>query len=476
MKGFFRWNQTPYTRLSESYKKNLPYICSISPFEGGFSFEWFDHGSSDEHKVIIHRYETYDDPIEYTLSDRRFTITGLEPYFDYEFTVWRSDMSASSPRRLVRTGRPGLEDGTVVVNYLHPDDDTYKNSGRYLGSPCIVKLPSGKLLCSMDLHSRTGGKNHSFIFKSVDDGNTWNYVTELSPCFWGKMFIHKDKLYMLAVEGAYGDIIIGYSEDEGETWSAPAHIVHGVHRDYGGHRAPVPVIEHNGRLYTAFEYGTWEEYNFYHCLLSIDSESDLMKPENWVFTEPAPVKTGVEGMSQAYITVAIEGNAVVLPDDNVYVMLRFDPIHCLKWEYNRTLLVKSDPNNLEAPLVFDRLVDMPAGVRNKFVIYRDNNTGWYFSVCNKWETGYCCRWFLVLAVSKDCINWTEVLTFADARKDKKLGVVGNGYSYPDFTFDGDDIIVVSRTAANKPVGQHDNNLITFHRIRNYRQYIPREDK
>ena len=474
MKGFTQWNQTPFTRLSETYKKTLPYVCAIAPFENGFTFEWFDFGSDGEHKVIVHKYETYDAPFEYALTDRRFTITGLDPYCEYEFTVWRSDMSASSSTRLVRTGRAGLDEGTVVVNYLHPDDESYKISGRYLGSPCIVKLPSGKLLCSMDLHSRIGGKNHAFIFKSEDNGETWNYVTELSPCFWGKLFVHRDKLYMLAVAGEYGDIIIGCSEDEGETWSAPAHIVHGVHRDYGGHKASVPVIEHNGRLYTAFEYGTWEEYNFYHCLLSIDADADLMKPENWIFTEPAPVKTGIEGMSQALYTVAIEGNAVVLPDDNVYVMLRFDPIHCLKWEINRTLLVKSNPEDLEAPLTFDRLVDMPAGVRNKFVIYKDPVTGYYFSVCNKWEPGYHCRWFLVLAVSKDCVNWTDVLTFADARKDVQYGVKGNGYSYPDFTFDGEDIIAVSRTAVNKPHGQHDNNYITFHRIKNYKQYIPEE--
>ena len=474
MKGFSNWNQTPYTRLSETYKKTLPYVCSIAPFEGGFTFEWFDFGSDGEHKVIVHKYETYDAPIEYTLTDRRFTITGLDPYYDYEFTVWRSDMSASSATRLVRTGRVGMDEGTVVVNYLHPEDDTYKVSGKYLGSPSIVKLPSGKLLCSMDLFSRTCASNHTFIFQSMDGGETWNYVTELSPCLWGKLFVHRGRVYMLGVEGAYGDIIIGYSEDEGETWCAPAHIVHGVQRDYGGHKAPTPVIEHKGRLYTAFEYGTWEENTFYHCLLSIDADADLMKPENWIFTEPAPVKTGVEGMSKAYYTIAMEGNAVALPDDNVYVMLRCDPIHCLKWEINRTLLVKSNPDDPEAPLTFDRMVDMPAGVRNKFVIYKDPATGYYFSACNKWEPGYHCRWFLLLAVSKDCINWTEVLTFADARKDKQCGIKDSGYSYPDLAFDGDDIVVVSRTAANKARSQHDNNLITFHRIKNYKQYIPKD--
>ena len=44
------------------------------------------------------------------------------------------------------------------------------------------------------------------------------------------------------------------------------------------------------------------------------------------------------------------------------------------------------------------------------------------------------------------------------------------HSYPDFTFDGDDIIILSRTAANTPNSQHDNNMIAFFRVENYKQY------
>ena len=76
----------------------------------------------------------------------------------------------------------------------------------------------------------------------------------------------------------------------------------------------------------------------------------------------------------------------------------------------------------------------------------------------------------VLAVSTDCINWTEVKTVADSREAGKHGVTKLAYSYPDFTYDGDDILILSRTAANAPNNQHDNNMITFFRIKNYKQY------
>jgi len=179
-------------------------------------------------------------------------------------------MSASSAKRLVRTGKSF---GTTI-NYLHPQDNAYRFSGRYLGSPCIVRLPSGKLIAQMDVHDGDDAENLAILFDSTDGGKTWHYLTELSPCFWGKLFYHRGKLYNIACAAVYGDIIIGCSEDEGKTWSVPTHIVHGTNGDYGGHHGVMPVIEHNGRLYTTFEYGAWKFQTFYHCLLSIDAKAD----------------------------------------------------------------------------------------------------------------------------------------------------------------------------------------------------------
>ena len=466
MKGLSGWNQTPFTRLTETHRKTMPYICAIAPFEGGFRFEWFDKGSLEPHKVVIHKYESRSTPIEYTLTSPVFTVEDLDDCSDYEFTVWRRDMSACSATRLVRTGKTL---GTVV-NYLHPNDNFYKHSGKYLGSPSIVKLPSGKLLCSMDFHEGSDGENLAMIFKSEDGGENWRYVTELSPCFWGKMFVHKEKLYMMACAGVYGDVVIGCSEDEGETWSLPVHIVHGVNGDFGGHHTPVPVIEHDGRLYTGFEYGAWKFQTFYHSMLSIDADADLMKAENWIFTEPAAVDKNAPGMPVSAVTTAIEGNPVVLPDGCVAMLYRIDPLSMPYPQYNRAMLVRSNPDNLEAPLKFDRVIDMPCGIRNKFTVYKEPDGDCYFALCNKYTEDYSGRGILNMAVSKDCIHWEDVLTIADARADRESGMHQTAYSYPDFTFDGDDIVVFARTAENAPASQHDNNMMTFFRINNYRQY------
>ena len=57
MKGATQWNYQPFTRLTEMEKRDLPFICRIAPFAGGFAFQWFDHGAPDAaHEV---RYRVY---------------------------------------------------------------------------------------------------------------------------------------------------------------------------------------------------------------------------------------------------------------------------------------------------------------------------------------------------------------------------------------------------------------------------------
>lgn len=136
-----------------------------------------------------------------------FDITGLASDRDYEFYV----MTGSQKSR-VRLARTGACVGTVI-NYLHPDDGAYAFSGHYLCSPSLVKHPDGYLLASMDVFAGTYPQNLTLIFRSDDGGESWHYVSELFPCFWGKMFIHDGALYMAGVSTEYGDLLIGRSED-----------------------------------------------------------------------------------------------------------------------------------------------------------------------------------------------------------------------------------------------------------------------
>ncbi|MNL51798.1 hypothetical protein D3C87_1749260 [compost metagenome] len=47
-----------------------------------------------------------------------------------------------------------------------------------------------------------------------------------------------------------------------------------------------------------------------------------------------------------------------------------------------------------------------------------------------------------------------------------------GFQYPDWVFDGEDIIYLSRTAYQGARNYHDSNRITFGRLVNFKNYLP----
>ena len=46
-----------------------------------------------------------------------------------------------------------------------------------------------------------------------------------------------------------------------------------------------------------------------------------------------------------------------------------------------------------------------------------------------------------------------------------------GFQYPDWIFDGDDILLRVRVAFGRSFNYHDANYQCFFRIENYRQYL-----
>jgi hypothetical protein len=75
------------------------------------------------------------------------------------------------------------------------------------------------------------------------------------------------------------------------------------------------------------------------------------------------------------------------------------------------------------------------------------------------------RQVLALHFSKNMIDW------------RMAGVVAQGNSakesrhYASMVFDGDDLLVLSRSGDARAKSAHDGNLITFHRITNFRNLV-----
>ena len=231
MKGTFGWSFAPY--MPFLHETGEPYLCRLAPSATGFRCEWLWTGEGNFTVFLRRRNQGSFAPV-YETRDTFAEITGLQENCEYECYV--SCGEHQSRVRLIRTGEPV---GTVV-NYLHPEDRAYGFSGSALCSPSLLQLDDGSLLASMDVYESKAPQNLTLIFRSEDQGRSWHYVTELFPCFWGKLFLHQGYVYMLAVSTEYGDLLIGRSEDGGNTFGSPTVLLRGSsHFGYPGvHKNP----------------------------------------------------------------------------------------------------------------------------------------------------------------------------------------------------------------------------------------------
>ncbi len=455
MKGTSSWSYCPYRPFLTEVGD--PYICRVVPNREKIHFEWLESGS----EYTVYYRERGMEPFLYwgKTSACACDIEGLTEGKEYEFYV-----SSENGKSRVRLARCGASVGTVV-NYLHPDDEAYAFSGRYLCSPSLVRHPDGFLLASMDLFAGNHPQNLTLIFRSDDDGATWHYVSELMPCFWGKMFIHKGELYMLSCSTEYGDLLIGKSTDGGKTFSAPVTLLRGSNAKNGNtgvHKNPQNIMYYGGRIYETLEWGTWANRVFGHAamVMSCDENDDLLIPENWSFTEPRPFAHFTEELNALPLhAMTIEGTLVTDREGKLLNVMRFG-------KYGTALVYRVDAENHEAPLSFERCMEFPANY-SKFMIKYDAISDAYYSVATRvYDPAHVSdRNLLSLLRSEDLVHWTVVCDLMDFRSEDREKV---GFQYVDFEFEGEDIIYLCRTAINNAKSFHDANYSTFHKIKNFR--------
>ena len=457
MKGYNLWSYAPYKPLLRNVGDI--YICRVVPFSDSIHFEWLDIDSS-EYSVYYRKRDNGDFISAGKTQKCEFDIMHLDTDTDYEFYV-----EANQLKSLVRLARTGESVGTVV-NYLHPDDTAYSFSGRYLCSPSLVRHPDGFLLASMDLFAGGHPQNLTLIFRSDDDGETWHYVSELMPCFWGKMFIHKGELYMLSCSTEYGDLLIGKSVDGGKTFSAPVCLLRGSNGKNGNdgiHKNPQNLFVHNGRIYNTLEWGTWANKEYCHAamVMSCDMNDDLLVPENWSFTSPRKFDPNFapDVSHLPYCTMTIEGTLVVDPRNRLLNVMRFGGDRCV-------LAYEVNTQDHEAELSYSHCIPFPANL-SKFMIKYDAVSKKYYSIASRLhESIKTNRDLLSLMASNDLENWyvvSDLLDFSNQNPDKI------GFQYVDFEIEGEDIIFLCRTSINNAHDYHDANYSTFHRIENFRE-------
>jgi hypothetical protein len=362
----------------------------------------------------------------------------------------------------------------VVIDYSHA------SLGRYIGSPSIAVLPDGTYVASHDLFGPKANIDKApatRVFRSTDRGESWTHLSDLRGQFWSTLFVHRDALYILGTAARYNNVVIRRSDDCGRTWTEPKDGKSGLLFEGPYHCAPMPVLEHNGRLWRAMEDngagGGWGKH-FRSYMLSAPGNADLLDASQWRQSNPvARDASWLDGRFNGWL----EGNAVVTPDGKLVNILRVDDPARDKGGEAAVVAVSDDGSrqSFDPKTGFIRF----PGANTKFTIRFDPKSRKYWSVANyvppRHETGNkgSIRNTMALTCSSDLRDW-DVRCIIVYRTDTRK----HGFQYPDWLFDGDDIIAVSRTAHDDGVGGahnfHDANYMTFHRIRGFRDLTMKE--
>jgi hypothetical protein len=334
-------------------------------------------------------------------------------------------------------------------------------------------LPDGSYVASHDFFGPKSNEHQSArsaVFRSTDRGASWRQVAEIQGAFWSKLFGHRGALYLIGTDRHHGNCLIRRSLDGGATWTTPVDRKTGLLRDNAEyHCAPMPIVEHRGRLWRTMEWRHPPEkwgVNYRAGMLSIPVDGDLLDADQWTVAEFLPSARHWNGGDMG---AWLEGNAVVTPAGDLVNVLRVQT----KSPDEKAAIVRVSADG--RTLTFDPERDFVpfAGGAKKFTIHFDPATRLYWSVASivaerhRAENPGGIRNTLALVSSPDLRTWTTrtvLLYHPDVKK--------NGFQYVDWQFEGDDMIAACRTAYDDGAGgarnNHDANFLTFHRWPRFR--------
>ncbi len=332
----------------------------------------------------------------------------------------------------------------------------------YTASPSIAVLPDGAYLiaCNDFGHGSTAATSGvTYLYRSDDRGASWQLIATLIDMKRGSLWLHPDgSLYLLGYRAAPGDILIRRSVDGGHTWTEPHDTSTGLLRrgTFGGtpHR---PAI-HDERI--CFAIGG-------RRMISAPLEADLLQADSWTLTPAARIRGGPLGedltITEAQIVATDTIRPVLLPKVGGHPY---------------TVLIRSSDSTEEVrePAIED-WVALPGGEK-KFAAAWDPVSGYFIALTNPVLPEYAdsgwpselIRNVGALLYSEDLREWQMAHIFIQSPH-----VDYEAFQYFSFDFDGDDLVIASRTALHienrKPPRGHDSNLITFHRIADFRALL-----
>ncbi|GAA4461689.1 sialidase family protein [Novipirellula rosea] len=392
-----------------------------------------------------------------------------------------------------------------------------------LYNPSIVRLDTGRLVASYMVSGKydRNVKSTTHVLTSDDHGATWQSRHETS-IGQTRLFTAADAVYMI---GSSSPLYIQRSLDHGANWSDRSAIASGR-----WHQSATNFIHSKGNVYLALEkrinseIDAWDPGDLAPVLMRAKTQDDLTKPESWTFSSELAFKDIIPGYRENNLDLDYFGvpfYAQKFPKSNILVRKPFnrnsapmgwletnvaqikDPSHYWHDPTGRTfhLLMRSHTGgtgfanlakvtenddgtmttSLEtAPSGKQMLFLSLPGGQMRFHILYDAKTELYWMLGSqatdsmtraeklppdRYSLPNNERHRLVLHFSKNLVDWCFAGLVA------KGATASRARHYAAMTIDGDDLAILSRSGDEDARNAHDGNLITFHRVRDFRNLV-----
>ena len=328
-----------------------------------------------------------------------------------------------------------LAEGVLIEDKLLPYNRKNPSTGSFYSfDPHLVIIPNGDYIAG-----RNGAR-----FISKDKGKTWSRI---APEGYGvehaSTFYHDGALYIIGDESGLSNYesVITRSTDGGKTWSTPVKL------GFDGRNSPSPVEVSRDRIWLAVE----DARTAIVKIASASVTSNLLDANSWTLTErPDNPRSNTGDDSEPCMAIGRDGYPIAFS-------ILEAPVRA------------SSPT--EARVMFDDgLFQLPSRSA-KFDVRYDAVTDKYWALTSYSPIEGNIRTGVTLFSSTDLKTWNQ----------ERVVIQGtsrnfHGFNYAFMQFDGDDLVFVSRTAYENKYGQaqrwHDSNMLTFHRVENFRGDAP----
>ncbi len=364
----------------------------------------------------------------------------------------------------------------------------------YLYTPAIAEGFGGRFVVAVDYggpgtYSLDGPKsdfgdykagNQIRVLLSDDKGRTWRETPARIPMMHEILFKAGGSLYMI---GHSGRLLITRSDDNGETWSEPAVLC----PEPRWHQSCTAVDVYDGKVTLVYEKWVAEKHKWPGVgpvLMQAREDADLTDPSNWKFSELYNPDEDMEAARPSGIPVNAPGAPGMLETNVIRVHNPANPFYDATGK-SVALLARASTGfpdigvmlkgyeREDGSLAIGRFrknegevyfVHIPGGDL-KFHILYDPESRLYWLLHSQIDGRMNYRRRLALSYSPDLLRWTFAGLVAVGPTDH------SARHYATMIQDGDDLFIVSRSGDEKARTAHDGNIVTFHRIRDFRKLI-----